>query len=70
MNQPSKVPIKSEWELLDEIGKELTHAIKRSEEVTCPQYIIKLDLKDTLVRTKNLNNQLKSLLIEKSRKVE
>jgi hypothetical protein len=61
MNQPNRPVPKSEWELLDVIGRKLTRALRYSENPIASAYTY--EAKDAL-------NQLKSLLIQRSRKVE
>ena len=63
MSQPNRPTPESEWELLDEIGRTLADAIELEEKGYS-------GILSCVYEAKNKVNQLKSLLAQRSRKVE
>jgi nitrate/nitrite-specific signal transduction histidine kinase len=61
--QQSNVP-KNEWQLLDEIGRKLTRTLSLNSQL----YHQHEKIDDLLIQSKNLINQLKSLMIKNGKK--
>jgi hypothetical protein len=69
VSKPSAMPPKNEWQLVDEIGRALTQAIKNCETVqgfiSINSATVKAWITTDLIETKHLLNQLKSLMVDK-----